>query len=408
MKDVCEAFNISRTSLNNHYEERVKGRKMGPKSILIKKEDNLVGYMMEMVRLAHPLNVNGLKMKVTKICQQLHTPSKDEILGRSWLKWFKHRYSHLVMRIPQRLDLNRAINLCLHQVQSFYNNIQALYNQIVYQSTNIWNVDESSANAIRNGVSKVFAPKEMRSVHTIIFNERKWISVQISINANGEIISNYYNFKGVRSIMDYLALCEHGTTFNMQKRGPIDAYHFSKWMDHFINILRGRRLLSIANRYLLVLDGHKAHITLEEVQKAKIHGIDMLTLPSYTFYDLQPLNIACFKPFKEAFRTYKKIWCMRNPRVKVKKEDIASWISLALKKTFTSNNIKAGFRRIGIWPINFKAMHLKMEPSESFLPRTAAEVAHQYEVEAEIMKEGLLSPPTNPTHFYIDNEEEEH
>ena len=48
IKEVCEAFSIPRTSLRDHYEGRVKGRKMGPKSILTKEEEeNLVAYMME-------------------------------------------------------------------------------------------------------------------------------------------------------------------------------------------------------------------------------------------------------------------------------------------------------------------------------------------------------------------------
>ena len=179
-------------------------------------------------------------------------------------------------------------------------------------------------------------------------------------------------------------------------------------MDHFVNILNCRGLLSTISRHLLVLDGHKAHLTLEVVQKAKTNGIDMLTLPSYTSHGLQPLDIACFKPFKVAFRAYKNAWCKRNPEVKVRKEDLASWVSLGLKKALTPTNIKVGFRGNGIWPINLEAMNSKMGPSESFLPRSSAEVAQDVEIEAEIIEEGLPPPPTNPTHFYVDNEEEEH
>ena len=269
-------------------------------------------------------------------------------------------------------------------------------------------MDESGANASRNGVGKVFASRGTRNVHTITSNEREWISVLTSINANGETIPNYYIFKGMRSARDYLALCENGAIFGMQKRNWVDAYHFSKWMDHFVNILKGRSLLSTTSRHLLVLDGHKAHLTLEVVQKAKTNGIDMLTLPSHTSYGLQPLDIACFKPFKVAFRAYKNAWCKRNPGVKVRKEDLASWVSLGLKKALTPTNIKVGFRGTGIWPINLEAMNSKMGPSESFLPRSSAEVAQDVEIEAEIIEEGLPPPPTNPTHFYVDNEEEEH
>ena len=37
--------------------------------------------------------------------------------------------------------------------------------------------------------------------------------------------------------------------------------------------------MSTSDRHLLVLDGHKAHLTLEVVSKAKKHGVDMLPSP---------------------------------------------------------------------------------------------------------------------------------
>ena len=99
--EVSQAFNIPRTSLRDHYEGKVKGRKMGPKATLtMEEEEELVEYMEEMVKLAHPLSPNDLKLKVAEICQSRETSFKDGIPGRSWLKWFKKRHPHLVMRIP--------------------------------------------------------------------------------------------------------------------------------------------------------------------------------------------------------------------------------------------------------------------------------------------------------------------
>ena len=134
------------------------------------------------------------------------------------------------MRIPQELDLKKAKNLCPPLVQSFYENFQNLHNQSEYQPTTIWNVDELGANASRNGIDKVFASKGMRSVHTITLNEREWINVLTSINANSNIIPNYYIFKGVRSTRDYLAFCEHGSIFDIQKSGWVDdSISLSGW-----------------------------------------------------------------------------------------------------------------------------------------------------------------------------------
>ena len=68
MKEICEAFSISRTFLKDHYNRKFKRRKIEPPKILIKDEKaKLLEYMVEMVRLIHPLSINDLKLKVVEI-----------------------------------------------------------------------------------------------------------------------------------------------------------------------------------------------------------------------------------------------------------------------------------------------------------------------------------------------------
>ena len=70
IREVSQAFNIPITSLRDHYEGKVKGRKMGPKATLtMEEEEKLLQYMEKMVKLAHPLSPNDFKLKVVEICQ---------------------------------------------------------------------------------------------------------------------------------------------------------------------------------------------------------------------------------------------------------------------------------------------------------------------------------------------------
>ena len=102
-------------------------------------------------------------------------------------------------------------------VQVFNENLENLYNKHHYQPSEIWNVDESGANASKNGVGRVFVAKGTRSVHSMIPNEREWLCVLITISANGRTIPNFYIFKGIRPRNNYLALCESEATYGMQK-----------------------------------------------------------------------------------------------------------------------------------------------------------------------------------------------
>ena len=95
---------------------------------------------------------------------------------------------------------------------------------------------------------------------------------------------------------------------------------------------------------LLILDGHKSHVTLEVLEKAKEHGVDMVSLPSHSSHEMQSLDISCFKPFKQYFRVYRDIWCRNNIGNKATKQELARWVSLGLQKALTLKNIQAGFR----------------------------------------------------------------
>ena len=159
-------------------------------------------------------------------------------------------------------------------------------------------------------------------------------------------------------------------------------------------------MLNSTRRHLVVLDGHKSHVNLDVIMKAKQHGVDLLTLPSYISHDMQPLDVACFRPFKQTFRTHSNIWSMTNPRGKCKKEDLAQWIFLSLKKAFTSSNNKVGFRKCGIQPLNSQAMTKKTRPSKTFKPMDV-EVGEYME---EILENGGLPTENNSCHYYVEHE----
>ena len=60
------------------------------------------------------------------------------------------------------------------------------------------------------------------------------------------------------------------------------------------------------------------------------------------------------------------MWAKANNPKKLKKQDLAQWVNLGLKKAFTSKNIKSGFRGIGIQPFNKEAWLTKWDQVEYF------------------------------------------
>ena len=171
-------------------------------------------------------------------------------------------------------------------------------------------------------------------------------------------------------------------------------------MDHFIQQLEELEDLSPTNRNLIILDDHKSHISLEVIKKAKAHGVDMISLPSHTSHALQPLDVACFKPFKTTFKAYRNKWTVQNNGEKVENQTLAHWVDLSLKKVLSTSNIKAGFRATGIWLLNLEKMQHHMGPSRTIHSRPSEKL-----MEYEIMKDDLPKGVENATHFYIEEEE---
>ena len=323
--------------------------------------------------------------------QERVTPFKNGIPGDSWLKWFRKRHSHLVLRIPQGLDHKRTRSLNPNSVAQFYENFESLYLEYNYLPSCIWNIDESGCQASQSGLGKVFAKRSIRGVHKTIPIQRKWLSILSTINANGESIPNYYLFKGVRQMRNYGALCEPNAMIGMQKKGWMDSYHFMEWMDHFKHTMEANQ----SRRHLLIPDGHKNHISLEVLLKAKEHNIDMITIPSHTSHGLQPLDKTCFRPFKVAFRAYRDLWNVKNHEQKYRKEDLAQWAFLALKRTLTSKNILSGFKSTRIWPFNPSAMTNNIGPNEPFQEENDEE-----QERSEILEEDFPRATIGVTQFY--------
>ena len=148
-----------------------------------------------------------LKLKVAEICQTQMTPFKNGKPRDLWWYWCKKRHLHLVLRVPQGLEVARARALNPTNVEGFYSNLLNVYNTNAYPPSHIWNLDENGCNASKSGLSRILASKGTRQVHAQISNEREWLSILTSINASGGIIPHFFIFKGKRRVRDYIQHC---------------------------------------------------------------------------------------------------------------------------------------------------------------------------------------------------------
>ena len=79
--------------------------------------------------------------------------------------------------------------------------------------------------------------------------------------------------------------------------GWTDAGLFLKWMKHVVLYINA----STQNRHLIVLDEHHSHKTMDGVNYARAHRIELITLPPHCTHKMQPLYRCFFKSLKSAY-----------------------------------------------------------------------------------------------------------
>ncbi len=88
----------------------------------------------------------------------------------------------------------------------------------------------------------------------------------------------------------------------------------------------------------------------------------MITLLSHTLHALQPLDVACFKPFKIIFNGERNTLMFNKNYIEPNKLALARWVDKAFDQALMKNNIMLGFKGISIQPLNLKAMDEKTNP----------------------------------------------
>jgi len=107
-------------------------------------------------------------------------------------------------------------------------------------------------------------------------------------------------------------------------------------------------------------------MVVQTIEEANNLGIDLLTFPAHTTHKLQPLDVNVSVPFKNYFRSEHVAWTTKNPGVEVKRFELVELASKPFKRALTPSNIKVGFRRTRIWPLNYDALMHDIGYSQAF------------------------------------------
>jgi hypothetical protein len=130
-----------------------------------------------------------------------------------------------------------------------------------------------------------------------------------------------------------------------------------EWIKHFDKHSKSR----ITGDYrLLILDRHESHHSADFEVYCKENKIITLCMPAHSSHILQPLDVGCFSPLKQAFgRQIEKK--MRAGTSHISKEDFFPAFYAAFQESMTEKNIRGGFRGAGLVPLNPESVISKLD-----------------------------------------------
>lgn len=139
----------------------------------------------------------------------------------------------------------------------------------------------------------------------------------------------------------------------------VEWHNFKDFLEnHFVKYIPGRN----GENVLLILDGHRSHISVGLVDWARENSIVFFILPAHTSHILQPLDLACYGPFQRMYNNAcHKL--MRETAASVTRYNICSLACKVHLQALKSENLQSGFKRAGIYPLDREAV-----PKKDFIP----------------------------------------
>ena len=363
-------FKVPRKTLDDRIRGNVShGKKPGRTTILTpEEEESLTQYLLYMAERGFPLTRTMVKAFAWAIAKRSGNDARfspEQGLSEHWWQLYRKRHPNIVLRKSDSLERTRAEAFNEVIVTEYFEILRNTLttNNLTTSPRQIYNCDETflPMNYTRE---KVVAAKGAKNVYSLTTGASDHISLLCCVSAAGlpllPMIIYSKSFPGGPYRFD----------------GPDDALYAksdSGWIDTelFLSWLKKIFLKHVVSQrpVLLLVDGHKSHINLDVIDLCRQNDVILFCLPPHTTHALQPLDVSVFKSLKDRYAKAVRSLSFTKKNFIVTKRDFSKVLKVPFEQAFSIPNIKAGFTKCGIFPLNPDAMLIaksKMTPSSLY------------------------------------------
>ena len=111
---------------------------------------------------------------------------------------------------------------------------------------------------------------------------------------------------------------------------------------------------------LLIINGHKSHVSLQFIKYCKAYKIVPLCLPPHSTHILQPLDVSIFGPLARAYKKQLYNTALYGA-LAITKQEFLEIYQAAYSEAISSTNIASTWRATGLIPYNPFTVLLKIQ-----------------------------------------------
>ena len=328
-------------------------------------EEALTQHCIELSDNGFPLDTFDLRCVVKNFIDKIgcNEPRfKENFPGKEWKKSFLKRNKALCLRISANIKKKRAA-ISEDTIIEFFDNLTSELKDL--DPSNIWNYDETSLTD-DPGNKTIVCKRSCKYPGRIINTSKAAITLMYCGNAVGELLPPYVVYKAEHLWSTWTIGGPKDTVYSRSTSGWFDSHTFQ---DLYFKLVLPT-LKKQTGKKVIMGDNLSSHINPHVIQSCMDNNIAFICLPQTSTHLTQPLDVAFFRPMKMAWRKVLSDWKKKsrsNQSSATPKDKLSQQLSLlheALEvDKRAAENLKAGFRKTGIFPINRNEV-LKRLPSK--------------------------------------------
>jgi hypothetical protein len=297
-----------------------------------------------------------VKEMADSICKARGVP----LVGVNWPNNFIKRTPALKIRLGRTYECQRRLCEDPQVIGDWFTLVKNTINKYGILSQDIYNFDETgfqmgqiSASMVVTATDRQGRPKQVKPTNT------HWVTLIQGACADGSTIPPFIIFKGKELNHTWFHQGLPSTwRFTVSPNGWTSNQIGLQWIQHFEKHTRAK---TVSSRRLLILDNHGSHTTPEFRSFCEDNNIILLWMPPHSSHLLQPLDVGCFGPLKQAFSKQNQN-LIRNHIFHITKDDFLASFHEAFLTSFSKANIQAGFRGSGLHPFDPETVLSQLDP----------------------------------------------